>query len=324
MLPYGICLSLSDSLHSDDHLRVHSCSCKGRYFIVFHDWVVFWCIYTAHWVVFWCTYAAHHFLLLFGLAMRLAGSQFPNQGWTQATAVEVLSPNHWTTGTSLLLRYPFIYSSSIYGLLNTHHMTALTSREEDAFKNQNGVAAVQASREDPGGWGFRHVPASLRTRISGCCCQTQGHHQPLSEQCPPAAATCNPRSQASPCDYAAISDPNKSFLLEAPTLIPDRHLSTFVGFGFKTPTFWILGTCRKCFLTLRLSGCRPLCGSDSSLCISTVGCYYFCWQNQQNTGYEGMYSFPQDQKRRHKWAIQGVEGAPTIKALIRKGHPLQL
>ena len=43
--------------------------------------------------------------------------------------------------------------SSIYGLLNTHHMTALTSREEDAFKNQNGVAAVQASREDPGGEG---------------------------------------------------------------------------------------------------------------------------------------------------------------------------
>ena len=32
-------------------------------------------------------------------------------------------------------------------------MTALTSREEDAFKNQNGVAAVQASREDPGGEG---------------------------------------------------------------------------------------------------------------------------------------------------------------------------
>ena len=65
--------------------------------------------------------------------------------------MKVLSPNHWTTGTSLHLRYSFIYSSLIYGLLNTHRTTALTIREEDAFKNQNGVAAVQASRVDPGG-----------------------------------------------------------------------------------------------------------------------------------------------------------------------------
>ena len=75
-------------------------------------------------------------------------------------------------------------------------MTALTSREEDAFKNQNGVAAVQASREDPGGegsdtflhpWELGFWDAALRLR------DTTSHSQnSIRQQLPPATLGLKP------------------------------------------------------------------------------------------------------------------------------------
>lgn len=45
-------------------------------------------------------------------------------------------------------------------------ISALTVKEKNAFKNQNGVTMVQAFKMEPGGHcrcGFRHISASLRT-----------------------------------------------------------------------------------------------------------------------------------------------------------------
>ena len=46
------------------------------------------------------------------------------------------------------------------------YISALTVKEKNAFKNQNGVTMVQAFKMEPGGHcrcGFRHIPESLRT-----------------------------------------------------------------------------------------------------------------------------------------------------------------
>ena len=52
------------------------------------------------------------------------------------------------------------------GLLNLHCTYTLTTKEENTFKNQDGVPGIQASAMEPGGHCagvFRHIPASLRT-----------------------------------------------------------------------------------------------------------------------------------------------------------------
>ena len=50
--------------------------------------------------------------------------------------------------------------------VNMRCMSALTIKEKNEFKNQNGVTVFQATRMEPGGHcgcGFRHIPASLGT-----------------------------------------------------------------------------------------------------------------------------------------------------------------
>ena len=44
---------------------------------------------------------------IFGCIMRLAGSQFPNQGLAWAPSVKTPSPNHWTPGDSQLRKFYF-------------------------------------------------------------------------------------------------------------------------------------------------------------------------------------------------------------------------
>ena len=73
---------------------------------------------------------------------------------------------------------------------NIHCTFALTIKEKNAFKNQNGITVVQASKMKLGGHcGFRHSPATLRTEFSERI-QTQGHHQLFSKQHLLPAANC--------------------------------------------------------------------------------------------------------------------------------------
>ena len=68
----------------------------------------------------------------------------------------------------MLLEFYANQKSLFCGMSNIHCISALTIKEKNAFKNQNGVTMVQASRMEPGGHygcGFRHVPTSLRTWI---------------------------------------------------------------------------------------------------------------------------------------------------------------
>ena len=54
------------------------------------------------------------------------------------------------------------------GLLNLHCTYTLTTKEENTFKNQDGVPGIQASAMEPGGHCagvFRHIPVLLRTGI---------------------------------------------------------------------------------------------------------------------------------------------------------------
>ena len=51
----------------------------------------------------------------------------------------------------------YMYSACIF---------ALTVKEKNAFKNQNGVTMVPAFKMEPGGhcrYGFKHIPESPRT-----------------------------------------------------------------------------------------------------------------------------------------------------------------
>ena len=53
MVSYDICLSLA-YLTYYDNLYVHPYCCKWHYFIPFHDWVIFHCIYVPHLYPFFC------------------------------------------------------------------------------------------------------------------------------------------------------------------------------------------------------------------------------------------------------------------------------
>ena len=109
-------------------------------------------------------------------------------------------------------------NSLSFGLSNTHCTLALTIKEKNVVKNQNGVTVVWAFKAKLGGHcgcGFRHILASLRTWLFWTVSDSRTPPTVLNTipagryQLPPYG------HKLSPCNYATISDPNQFLLLNS-------------------------------------------------------------------------------------------------------------
>ena len=107
-------------------------------------------------------------------------------------------------------------NSLSFGLSNTHCTLALSIKEKNVVKNQNGVTVVWAFKAKLGGHcecGFRHVPASLRTWLFWTVSDSRTPPTVL-EAIPAGSYQLPPYGHKfSPCNYASISDPNQFLLL---------------------------------------------------------------------------------------------------------------
>ena len=112
--------------------------------------------------------------------------------------------------------------------LSSPSPSAFNIKLQKAFKNQNEVTVVQASKMQPGGCGFKHFPASLRTWIFWTVSNTRASPAILKII---SVSSCKLQPcgfKDSPCNSAKISNPNQSLLnshlsfLPAPILIFDN------------------------------------------------------------------------------------------------------